>query len=129
MLKVLFATKVAFGDTVDQDQTVQTCNLWFLTDTVGFAEKPRHVHTISGQEIPVIWVLFYNEIVHWVYLALQLCTTQTQILMTFTKEAFSKHCGKRRKCHFLTMFCALFKTSFKFSVTVILSSATAFKLE
>ena len=51
------------------------------------------------------------------------------------KEAFRKHCGKRRKCWlpafspFPTMFSTLHNTNFKFSVTFILSPGNAFNLE
>ena len=51
------------------------------------------------------------------------------------KEAFRKHCGKRRKCWlsafspFLTMFSTLHKTNFKLSITFILSFANAFNLD
>ena len=51
------------------------------------------------------------------------------------KEAFRKHCGKRRKCWrpafspFPTMFSTLHKTNFKLSFTFILSSANAFNLD
>ena len=44
------------------------------------------------------------------------------------KEAFSKHCGKRRKCllPFRTMFSTLSKTEIVIYVTFILSFANAF---
>ena len=51
------------------------------------------------------------------------------------KQAFSKHCGKRRKCWkpafspFPTMFSALSKTKIIIYVTFILSSANAFNLD
>ena len=51
------------------------------------------------------------------------------------RDAFCKHCGKRRKAgnrHFLLFpqfFSALHKINFKFSVTFILLSADAFRLD
>ena len=51
------------------------------------------------------------------------------------KEAFQKHCGKRRKCRkpafspFPTMFSTHPKTNFNFSVAFNLSSANAFNLD
>ena len=51
------------------------------------------------------------------------------------KEAYRKHCGKRRKCwlpafsSFPAMFSTLHKTNFKFSVTLILSSAIPFNFD
>ena len=51
------------------------------------------------------------------------------------KEALRKHGGKRRKSwlpafsFFSTMFSTLHKTNFKFSVTLILSSANIFDLD
>ena len=51
------------------------------------------------------------------------------------KEAFWKHCRKRRKCWepafspFPTMFSTLSKTNFNFSPAFILSSANAFNLD
>ena len=59
-------------------------------------------------------------------------------ILTFNdpkKEAFWKHCGKRRKCWkpafspFPTMLSTLPKANFKFSVTFILSSANYFNLD
>ena len=45
------------------------------------------------------------------------------------KEAYSKHCGKRRKFSpFPTMFSSLFKTEIIIYVTFILSYANAFNL-
>ena len=51
------------------------------------------------------------------------------------KEAFRKHCGKKKKMlvtsifSFFTMFSTLHKTNFKFSVTFILSSAIPFNFD
>ena len=56
-------------------------------------------------------------------------------LSDLEKEAFWKHCGKRRKCWspafspFPTMFSTLPKSNFNFWVTFILSSANAFNLD